>query len=359
MNTQKKVKVKKAAASKQLVKVVPRKIEKKVEKAVERKVEKKKGNSGIGGALGSVAGSLFGQPAIGGMLGDAAEGLISHIFGSGDYAEVPFDVNNNTITGDVNLITQPTPYFSGNGKSVVIRNREFIGSIGMTDTFVLQGEYIYPQNSFLFPWLSQIAGSFQKFKFHGLVFEFVSTSANAISGVNAGMGQIVMATLYDPNQAIPTSLAQVLNFYFASSTKPSQSVIHPVECDPTTIPISPLWIFDIPALVIPDPHNYTMGVFAFGAQGPVNYSGAGQLWVSYDVELIEPKVEVTSPLHLKYTREPNNLIDWAIERLKKSPPALSAAKFVNRGAVDGKEPDEDFEDTAAPPIVKPARAALR
>lgn len=328
-------------------KIAP-KVVKQVEKAVEKKVEKR-ANTGIGTMLGGLAGSVLGAPKIGAMLGNAAEGLISHIFGSGDYVEVPFDVNNNTITGDVNLITQPTPTFSGGGLSTRIVNKEFIASIGMTDSFVTQSELILPGNPFLFPWLSGFANQFAKYKFRGLVFEFRSTAANAISGTNAGMGQIFVCTLYDPLQIVPTNLAQLLNFYFATSCKPSESMIHPVECDPTSIPINPLWTANYDATTYTvDFHNYVMATLVFGAQGPVTYSGAGQLWVSYDIELFEPKIEIPAPLALKVDEKKENaLVSYAVTEHLKG--ARAQSRIV----------ETQFENVQAPNALPNPRGFLR
>jgi len=324
------------------------KVVKQVEKAVEKKV-KKKVNTGIGTMLGGLAGSALGAPKLGAMLGNAAESLISHIFGSGDYVEVPFDVNNNTITGDVNLITQQTPTFSGGGLSTRIVNKEFIASIGMTDSFVTQSEYILPGNPFFFPWLSGFANQFSKYKFRGLVFEFRSTAANAISGTNAGMGQIFLCTLYDPIQLVPTNLAQLLNFYFATSCKPSESMIHPVECDPTSIPINPLWTANYDSGFTVDFHNYVMATLVFGAQGPVTYGGAGQLWVSYDIELFEPKINIPTELAVK--------ID---EKKESALVRYAAADHLMSARASSSNVETHFETVQAPgPRMNPRQSLQR
>lgn len=304
---------------------------KKVAKAVvqaEKKVEKKK-SRGVGAMIGTAAGSLFGHPAIGAALGSAAEGLISHLFGSGDYVEAPFDVSNNTLTGDINVMSQQLPAFSGGGLVTRIQHREFIADYGMSASFSLTQLLVTPINDFCFPWLSGIAQNFQKFKFKGLVFELRSTSANAVSSTVAGMGSGFMMTNYDPSALAPLSKIDMLNAYFSSSAKPSESFYHPVECDPTSIPASPLFIYNNSATE-PDLHWYAMCTVNVGTQGAVaSYGGAWELWVSYDVELYEPIVpRALVPVESKkFTKHGDVPIKWTIDVLREALPKVPESEY--------------------------------
>jgi len=284
----------------------------------ERKVENKSKSSGIGSMLGGAAGTLFGHPALGAALGNAAEGLIGKLFGSGDYVDVPYDVNNNTITGDTHVISQQMPAFSGGGLMTRIVHREFIADYGMTSSFGLTQITIYPGDAFTFPWLSTIVRNFQKYKFKGLVFELRSTSANAVASSVAGMGSAFMMTQYDVYAGTPTSKPEMMNCYFSVSGKPSESILAPIECDPTTIPASPLFIVN--GAILPDVHWYAMATLNIGTQGATaNYNGAWELWVSYDIELYEPCVPIYFPSSLEeksfVKRDDHVPVSWARTQL--------------------------------------------
>jgi len=67
---------------------------------------------------------------------------------------------------------------------------------------------------------------------HGMVFEFVSTSANALNSTNTALGQVICATNYNSSAAIYANIAEALNSEFSTCTKPSESVMHMIECAP-------------------------------------------------------------------------------------------------------------------------------
>lgn len=297
----------------------------------ERKVEKKanKSSTGIGAMLGGAAGSLFGHPALGSALGNLAEGLIGKLFGSGDYVEVPYSVNNNTVTGDVNVMSQQLPAFSGGGLMTRIVHREFIADYGMTSAFALTQLLLYPGDTFVFPWLSGIVTSFQKYKWKGLVFELRSTSANAVASSVAGMGSAFAMTQYDVYANAPVSKPEIMNSYFSVSGKPSESILIPIECDPTTIPANPLYVTH--GIVLPDLHWYSMGTLNIGTQGATsNYTGAWELWVSYDIELYEPCVPIPNPEAPEgkaFFKSENVDIGWARTQLLRS----ASARLPPRG----------------------------
>lgn len=272
--------------------------------------------------LGAAAGGLFGQPQIGAILGNAAESLVSHLFGSGDYVEAPFDVSNNTLTGASNVMSQQLPTFSGGGLMTRIQHREFIGDYGMSTPFAVTQFAVTPVNAYCFPWLSGIAFNFQKFKFKGLVFELRSTSANAVASTVAGMGSGFMMTNYDPVAPVPADKVDMLNAYFSCSAKPSESFYHPVECDPMSIPAAPLYILKGGAFPS-DFHWYVMCTVNVGTQGAATpYGGAWELWVSYDVELYEPITPYVQP-EVKQEKLVKSVGDvpvvWANQRISRIP----------------------------------------
>lgn len=74
------------------------------------------------------------------------------------------------------------------------------------------------------------------------------------------------------------------------STRPSGSVIHPVECSPRETPITRLWVrnTNYSQYSTVDPRLYDLGVFQLATVGMQAAANIGELWVSYDVEFFKP-----------------------------------------------------------------------
>jgi hypothetical protein len=136
--------------------------------------------------------------------------------------------------------------------------------------------------------LNPIAHSFQQYEIKGMVFEFLSTSANALNSTNTALGTVFMVTNYDSVAPPFASRKEMENTEFCSVTRPSRSMIHPIECKPQLTTLQTLYIrgevdtdFDI--------RFYDFGRFQIATEG-MQAAGVeiGELWVSYDIELLKP-----------------------------------------------------------------------
>ena len=183
----------------------------------------------------------------------------------------------------MNYQTGP-PIVSNTNVGIRIKHREYITDISPTSWFKTGdaepqtgdgniGVYCYhlnPGNAKLFSWLAGLAKQFQEYRFHGLVFEYISMqSDNPLSAAaNNSLGTITVATNYDANDAsaivipadpqesmfapgAPTGITQsdlyasmafsskvaMQNSEFATTGKPSQNILHMVETEKSqTIP---------------------------------------------------------------------------------------------------------------------------
>jgi hypothetical protein len=248
--------------------------------------------SGIGATLGNLI-----LPGLGGLLGNAAEGLFKTILGKGDYVAVdnlnePLPQNNTVMGLSTPGVAQQVMQMHSSGICTRVTHREFIGNYGMSSGFSAQINPIYANNVLMFPWLSTIAPNWQKYKILGMVFEYVPTSTNAISAGTPAVGSIAMCMNYDAYAPVPTAMANLLNTQGAVSCRPQDSMVCAVECDPGVTPTNPLFI-DVTGAG-PDSHWYVFGNLITASQGPAAYSGAGQIWVSYDLLLISPWIESSS-----------------------------------------------------------------
>jgi len=229
--------------------------------------------SHVGNALGSAAGA--GLAALGG-------GLLAKITGRGDYR-----VEKNTLLrGDVG-----PPTFSKEGDGIVISHREFIADVSSIGApFSLQSYPINPGMYQTFPYLANLATSFEQYEMLGMVFEFKTTSATAVSSTNTALGVVIGATNYDPLDPNFVNKTQMEAYEFATSSVPSQSFIHPIECAPSQTPLRAQFIRSGPIPTGGDIRMYDIGTFQIATVGQQAASVIGELWVSYHVRLLKPRL---------------------------------------------------------------------
>jgi len=147
-----------------------------------------------------------------------------------------------------------------------------------------------PGLSSTFPWLSTVASSYEEYEFLGLIFEFKSTSAVAVNSTNTALGVVIMATDYDSLDANFVSKQQMEAQQFTTSSVPSQSFMHGIECRARANVLSSLYTC---AGVVPagaDQRFYDLGNFQLAVSGMQAASVIGELWVSYHVLLRKPQL---------------------------------------------------------------------
>nr|AOV86254.1 putative capsid [uncultured virus] len=244
---------------------------------------------GAGQWIGEKLGSLVpipGASSIGGWLGDVLHKGVKMITGFGTY-----HVAENTL---VEGASPPEVYNKYEGKGTVIRHRDFIGDIvtasvaGETkiDTFIVQ-----PGLSSTFPWLAAQASSYQQYGLLGTVFEFKSTSGDALNSTNTALGKVVMATQYDVTEPVFLNTFQAENSEYAMSFKPSQSCLHPIECAREESFNKLLFTRSTDVGDNEDPRLYDwckMSVLTSGMQAP-NVK-IGELWITYEILFLKPQI---------------------------------------------------------------------
>lgn len=226
---------------------------------------------------GRALGTLFGQGDLGALAGEQ----LSKLFGYGDYRVA---VKGNSLMS--NTTGAAVPKFQGDGKrGVRLTEREFLGNI--TAGNVVSGSSVFtnanyplnPLNSGTFPWLSKIAGLFDQWEPHGIVFEFHTTSST-FNGSSQALGAVIMATDYDVNDPLYLTKQQMENADYACSSVPSANLLHGIECDPAERPLEIMYTTPRANQL-----NFsTMGNFQIATQGcSVSNVVLGELWISYDI----------------------------------------------------------------------------
>lgn len=228
-----------------------------------------------------------GPQGIGSQLGALAEkgvrGLAKSWFGLGDYT-----LKSNSLVpggGSTSSDIQIVP--SGNRETRIIY-REYLGDVYTHPTvagaFNIAAYSINPGLLSTFPWFAPIAQQFEQWTPNGVVFEFRSTSSEYVA--TQALGSVIMCTEYDSLDAAYSNKQEMLNAAYSNEAKPSERIVHGVECDPRD---NPNRIFYVRSGAVPTGgsiRDYDLGTFYVATQGGAAANlNLGSLYIHYDITL--------------------------------------------------------------------------
>jgi hypothetical protein len=279
-----------------------------------------------GSALGGLAGSRLGSSSGGAKVGRTLAAKLSRMFGCGDYVVNERPVSNSLLKGGGNQYAT----FGNNGQSTRIQHREYLFDLAQGATAGVFSNTSFSVNPGVlasFPYLAPIAANFEEYRINGLVYEFISTTSPYFAG--GAMGSVIMSMQYNPIAPVFTSKIQMENSDFAISARPDQSMVYGVECASNTQNMylirqgtssAPLTATDL-------------GIMQIAVQSPIAAGVVlGEVWVSYDIELLRPKAQVAGAgwLHVSGTGLAVGTAP-SITTTQASLGALSGSTYVNVG----------------------------
>lgn len=238
----------------------------------------KKAAGPVLGAVGGVANTIW--PGSG-MVTDGIRKLI----GAGAYSPVRANA----------ILAQPVPRVeSSQDVGISYSHCEFLGDVTGSADWELTQFHVNPGLPEVFPWLSGVASNFQKYRIDGLVFYIRSTSSVAIANeTNLGLGTVMGGFQNNVYDKAPGSKLEFLSLSGARSGKPSEDHIFPMECDRSKNVFGNLLIRTVG--VADDLAKYDHAVFNLATVGFPGEYYLGELWVSYKLTLMAPKVESAVP----------------------------------------------------------------
>jgi hypothetical protein len=258
-----------------------------------------------------------------GPLGGLAGHAISKISGYGSYKVGRNTLGTDTIIGHQ---AQNIPTFSPSEHGSRVRHREFISNVVVPldgALFNNDSKRLAVDNAELFPWLSRLAQQYQKYKVHGMVFYYRSTSTDYNNS-----GTVAVSVNYNATEFKYSSIEQVLNSMFAVASKPSDSFAAPVECDPEGMPDGGYYVRHESAVkTTTDLRMSSVGTVQFVTEGLTLPAGTvvGQLWCTYDVELLFPyitpenAIKTTTWYAQSYFRNSSNTLNEFVFESSKFP----------------------------------------
>lgn len=244
---------------------------------------------GLGSIAGGVMGGMAGGPwgaLKGAAMGSGLAGLGSSLVGLGDY-----HVNQNSLMGMVTGGTSAggVPRVQNLGGRVIINHREYLFDISSTEDFNNLAIDINPGLSKTFPWLSQIAANFEQWRPLGIIVCFETHSSDALNSTNTALGSLIFSSNYNSTDPEYQNQQEALNTEFTTSTKPSCSVLHPLECSPVENPQRIFYVRTGP--LGPDANSqlwYDLcktQIITTGSQAAANI---GKIYISYEIEFLKP-----------------------------------------------------------------------
>lgn len=246
---------------------------------------------------------------IGHGVGNLVGGGIGKLFGSGDYIkdgprtnslwkhrqpstgqiDASFAAGSNPSMAPFTMGAMSVQFDEGPPR---ITHREFIGPVVSdgTQKFSTKIYRIQPGlkgRDVLFPWGSSVAACFQQYELLGMVLEYRTTSSNFAA--DSALGSVMLSTLYDANASPLATQSAVDNNDYTTSSVPSASVYHPIECATKESPTVVRYVRTGNAALENDERLDDVGVFQvsqFGITAPAG-SQLGELWATYDIKFMK------------------------------------------------------------------------
>jgi len=187
---------------------------------------------------------------------------------------------------------------------------EYIVDVAGSTTFATTQFPLNPGQSGTFPWLSQEAKLFEKYRILGLEFYYrPQVSAFATNGQS---GKVMLSFDYDASDAAPATKQQVEDTHPHADGMPYESVLLSVDPKESARQDS----YFIRSGGLPggsDIKTYDFGTLSVSTIGNNSTANIGELRVRYAIALIDPVLEnmVNAPLNLRISQFQNSVNESA------------------------------------------------
>jgi hypothetical protein len=281
----------------------------------------------------------------------ALGGLVDKIFGHGDYEFAPEDIPevNSFVPGRHRLDaiaagnSIPEGLAAGNMQSEISRagvhsvrltRREYVGEVRSSMNFNVSKYRLDIATGDLGPWAGSFAEHFTKYTWEGVVLT-VDSLANPVTGV-LNSGQIGLGTQYDPEGEPPATMRELLSREHSVQGRPTDNLVHMVECAASTQGINPLWVDPNPDAEA-DPRTTSLGNFYIATDAmPMDDVVIGSLWCSYDVVFYAPRLPLSlankqegmALWQFSNTSAPTNISPFGTPSIPLPDPVFRTAKAI-------------------------------
>lgn len=227
--------------------------------------------------------------SVGAQLGDSLQKLAVSTFkrvtGMGDYKLSP-NITQLQSNSMMSKFAPQAPKFGSTASSFVFEHCEYLGDINGSSGLQVASYNINPLDPTTFPWLSQVAGSFESYQIEGMLVRFESTSGQA-TGTNTAVGTVMSYIAYDVMDPLPTSKQIILQYDGVVDAKASDNFLVGVECDTDRLVMKRLYV-GFPSSE-GDARFNTFGKIIVANQGQQGTNQIGEMWLHYRVRFYVAK----------------------------------------------------------------------
>lgn len=241
----------------------------------------------VGGALGGIVG----QPERGWNLGGEVSKMIGWgryrqgVSGSGPYG-VPWTTVSNTLTSEGNIPQVGTVQ----DKGIRVCHSEFLGVVTSTTGFTNTSYPLNPGLVGTFPWLSKIAANFQQWQMKGCLVVFKSQMTDAVATFSS-LGSVAIAANMNPAERPCANQQEIEQLKFCAVAKPSFDIVAPIECAKWSTSNECYFIRNSSVPSAASIMDYDHGTIQVAVNAcPSNSVVLGRLYITYDIELINPRM---------------------------------------------------------------------
>jgi len=180
------------------------------------------------------------------------------------------------------------PQMSSRGQNTLVRHREYIADVPSSVLFAVLSTYsINPGLALSFPWLSQVAQRFEKYRFRFLRYTFETIAPTT------SVGSVMLVPDFDAEDAAPSTKAQALSYKSSVRSQVWERIALDVKKEDLSA-VPQYYIRAGPLTGSYDIKTYDVGNLFICSSGSANSNVIGELWVEYDVELLAPTIQPDS-----------------------------------------------------------------
>jgi hypothetical protein len=174
-------------------------------------------------------------------------------------------------------------------------NSELVANVNGSTAFTAIRFPVNPGLPGSFPWLFQEAQRWEQYRFHNLVFRYITRTSTGT------VGSIILSPDYNVRDPPPTLEVQATDTQDAVEDACWKQIC--CRLDPSAMfPVGPRK-FIRPGNVAGDTNLYDAANFYMCSAGMIGGDAVGKLWVDYDIEFFVPQnspLESTAPLATSY-----------------------------------------------------------
>lgn len=210
---------------------------------------------------------------------------IKSIFGNGDYILPKDPVQANSLYS----AALTTPKFADSSNhGTMIQHRESLGVFKSSTGFARSSININPGLA-VFPWLSNVAPAWQRYKLHGAIIEWVPRVSQISPDAS---GSVILSSRYDLTTAAPTSIQEAECTFGAVVGRPMDMMAMPIECKPSMTPTN---VLNVRFGSLPTGGNLQffdhciIDLCTYGMA--TSTTNIGEMFITYDIEFQMPTAE--------------------------------------------------------------------